>query len=400
MKLQYQILKQKNYLFVLIVCAMVFSAVATSWAHECVQKNKNVSVEVDKTTIKLTIVKSDQFEQGDTKYTPKLTGQSGIATINPNASFNAVDAEVTFTGLKAGTTTFEIKWEYPASNPLLSGTCTVTVTVEGGNSPPELVGIPDMTMTEGETLIITVSASDPDADNITLTVNNLPPFASFTPEGGGKGTIAFGPGLDDAAVYAGIEVIAIDNGNPQLSDTTFFTLTVNNVNQAPAMAFLLDLTMSVNDSILVAVSATDADGDTLIFKANNLPSFATLTDNSDGTGEIEFTPGKGAAGDYLLEVTATDNGVPPLSDTTFFNLTVIELQAGSSANGENQNAIDRDPVNLFNGELFTGEPVDIHLQGPLPLFFKRYYAAFLASDGFVTGALGNNWLHNFDWRLT
>jgi len=51
------------------------------------------------------------------------------------------------------------------------------------NSPPELAGIPDTTMNEGETLIIPVSASDPDGDNITLTVNNLPLFAYFTPKG-------------------------------------------------------------------------------------------------------------------------------------------------------------------------------------------------------------------------
>lgn len=107
------------------------------------------------------------------------------------------------------------------------------------------------------------------------------------------------------------------------------------------------------------------------------------------------------AGPVTVSLTVTDVlGVSDTETKEDFILVIDPHAANSSANGEGQNANDADPVNLFNGELFTEEPADIDLGGPLPLLFKRYYAAFLTSDSFVAGVLGNNWLHNFDWRLT
>ncbi|WP_373089391.1 RHS repeat-associated core domain-containing protein [Zhongshania sp.] len=57
-----------------------------------------------------------------------------------------------------------------------------------------------------------------------------------------------------------------------------------------------------------------------------------------------------------------------------------------------------DPVNTFSGELFIAEDYDLYLDGPLPLYFKRYYGSYLRR-GYIVGDLGDNWLHNFDWRV-
>ncbi|RMF97245.1 MAG: hypothetical protein D6727_05915, partial [Gammaproteobacteria bacterium] len=59
---------------------------------------------------------------------------------------------------------------------------------------------------------------------------------------------------------------------------------------------------------------------------------------------------------------------------------------------------DRDPVNTFNGELYTNRLRDIDLGGPMPLYFERYYASYLRRS-FIVGDLGSNWRHNFDARL-
>ena len=45
-------------------------------------------------------------------------------------------------------------------------------------------------------------------------------------------------------------------------------------------------------------------------------------------------------------------------------------------------------------------PPDLNLGGPMPLIFQRYYASRLQSDGFISGRLGVNWLHNFEMSLT
>ena len=59
-----------------------------------------------------------------------------------------------------------------------------------------------------------------------------------------------------------------------------------------------------------------------------------------------------------------------------------------------------EPINTFSGELFDLEAVDLNLGGPMPLFFARYYASKIASDGNISSALGRNRLHNFDAKLT
>jgi RHS repeat-associated protein len=57
-----------------------------------------------------------------------------------------------------------------------------------------------------------------------------------------------------------------------------------------------------------------------------------------------------------------------------------------------------EPVNTFNGELYFTERPDLFLDGPMPLYFERYFASYLRRS-FILGDLGNNWLHNYDHRF-
>ncbi len=98
--------------------------------------------------------------------------------------------------------------------------------VSSPNNAPLLNPIADHTMDEDTTLNVPVTASDPDMDNITLSINNLPAFGSFADNGDGTGTISFAPMAGDSGVYQNIEIIATDDGIPPLSDSTTFTLTV------------------------------------------------------------------------------------------------------------------------------------------------------------------------------
>ncbi|MFH1808141.1 MAG: RHS repeat-associated core domain-containing protein, partial [Pseudomonadota bacterium] len=57
-----------------------------------------------------------------------------------------------------------------------------------------------------------------------------------------------------------------------------------------------------------------------------------------------------------------------------------------------------EPVNTFTGELYDSYAPDIHLGGPLPVYFARYYSSGMAAAG-ITGRLGDNWRHNYEWSL-
>ncbi|MEZ4765480.1 MAG: cadherin repeat domain-containing protein [Calditrichia bacterium] len=57
----------------------------------------------------------------------------------------------------------------------------------------------------------------------------------------------------------------------------------------------------------------------------NLPDFASVSDNGNGTGNIQLTPGFEDSGSYTLSAIVTDDGTPNLSDTVSFSLTINEV---------------------------------------------------------------------------
>jgi YD repeat-containing protein len=59
-----------------------------------------------------------------------------------------------------------------------------------------------------------------------------------------------------------------------------------------------------------------------------------------------------------------------------------------------------EPVGTDSRELFFGEPSDLRVRGVFPLTLERYYSSRQVMEGIPTGALGPNWLHNYDWMLT
>ncbi len=208
-------------------------------------------------------------------------------------------------------------------NALLFDETSFLLTVNNINRPPELTTINHQQIAEGGTLDISLSATDPDDDEITLSAENLPDFANFNDDGNGSGTIRFLPGFEDAGDYTNIRITAEDDGNPSLSETIEFTVTIDEKNRAPEIAIISDQEMEEGDSLEVAISATDADGDDIIFAVNNLPEFGNLTDNGDGSGTIIFLPLYDHSAFYgNIEVIAEDNSDPAAADTFHFSVMV------------------------------------------------------------------------------
>jgi murein DD-endopeptidase MepM/ murein hydrolase activator NlpD len=104
-----------------------------------------------------------------------------------------------------------------------------------------------------------------------------------------------------------------------------------NVNRPPVMSAIAGQIMNEGETLNIGVSSTDPDSNSITLTAN-LPSFGNLIDNGDGTGTISFAPGFNVAGVYSnIEVIATDDGSPSLSDTVVFALTVNDRNGAPSA---------------------------------------------------------------------
>ena len=95
--------------------------------------------------------------------------------------------------------------------------------VETPNSSPVLNEVGAITLAYGSTEQITVGASDPDGDAVTLRFVGLPPFATFTDGQNGSGTLTLAPKPTDGGTYE-VRLIATDDFNGRDEETFFITV--------------------------------------------------------------------------------------------------------------------------------------------------------------------------------
>ncbi|MEA2108401.1 MAG: putative Ig domain-containing protein [Pseudomonadota bacterium] len=209
---------------------------------------------------------------------------------------------VTFTATDNGT---------PAQN----DSETVTITVGDVNRPPVLNAIGAKTVDENELLEFTITASDPDADALTYAASNLPTGASFDDA---QQRFNWTPGYGESGNYT-VTFTATDNGTPAQSDSETITITVGNVNRPPVLNSIGAKTVDENELLEFTITASDPDADILTYTASNLPTGASF---DDAQQKFSWTPGYGAAGNYTVTFTVTDDGAPTQSDSETITITV------------------------------------------------------------------------------
>jgi len=193
------------------------------------------------------------------------------------------------------------------------------------NHAPTLAAIDDRTVNEGELLSFTVTASDPDLPTqaLSFSLENAPAGAAIDPA---TGLFTWTPTEEQGPGVYTITIKVTDNGNPPLSDSKTFKVTVNKGNHAPTLAVIDDRTVNEGELIAFIVSATDPDvpSNTLSFALDpGAPEGAMIHKD---TGAFYWRPSEAQGpGTFVITVRVTDNGVPPLSATTSFTCTVREV---------------------------------------------------------------------------
>jgi hypothetical protein len=209
----------------------------------------------------------------------------------------------------------------------------MTITVLNVNAAPVFDALDLFQIQEGQSLSIRAFALDPDnpsfvpqdrlADgtlselestnpSVTYAVSNLPPGAAFDPV---TTLFSWQTEFADAGLYQ-IGFTATDDGDGTGSPlTTLATLPIRvlNTNRPPVIAPITNQSLNRGEVVDVVVQATDDDGDPIALSAAGLPglgipSFASFTDNGDGTAVLHLTPGFGARGNHSITITARDDG--------------------------------------------------------------------------------------------
>ena len=186
---------------------------------------------------------------------------------------------------------------------------TITITVTNVNRTPVLAAIGNKSVDEGATLSFTISATDPDGDTITYSIDPLPAGAAFNTT---TGAFSWTPGYDQA----GPDSTTFTATDGTAEDTEAITITVNNVDRPPTISSIGNQSVFAAEPLTFSVSATDPDGDAISYSTSSLPTGATF-DSTNHT--FNWTPTSAQAGSYPLTFTA-DSGT--LSDSETITIAV------------------------------------------------------------------------------
>ncbi len=193
----------------------------------------------------------------------------------------------------------------------------------GENYPPALKISGWPIIQAGDSVLLTVGATDPDEDQeITIETLRIPDGANYE-----SGKFVWETTTDDIGTDTVI-FIATDDGEPAMADTDTVVITVSAdpVNQPPVLSFEGRHTVVAGEDLAIAVSATDPDdAQTVSIEALRFPDGATFENDT-----LRWTPSEENIGNDTAIFVATDDGDPVLADTDTVVITVTETLTNES----------------------------------------------------------------------
>ncbi|MEM7274390.1 MAG: putative Ig domain-containing protein [Actinomycetota bacterium] len=184
------------------------------------------------------------------------------------------------------------------------------------NTPPVIDAIADQVSSQRDQVILQLTATDPDPEQLRWAVDRLPAGLTLDQDTGRiTGTVA-----DDAVVDSPYTITVTATDTSEATDTTTFDWTINTIPQILAVA---DRTTTEGDDVTVQLTAVDPDFGPVSWQADGLPTGLTL---DPSTGLITGAPIVGTAGDSPFDVVITATDQAGGTDATTFSWTIEPLQ--------------------------------------------------------------------------
>lgn len=150
-------------------------------------------------------------------------------------------------------------------------------------------------------------------------------------------------------VYIGPDHARITSANIEFGNSYSWYFNTETVNQPPVLQPIGNQSVAEDQTEVIPLSADAPDDDFLSFTGTSLPSFASLIDHDDGTATLTLSPLAGDAGTYPVTIEVIDNGLPSLSDSETFDITVNVLPLDSDGDGLNdaeESLLGTDPYDV------------------------------------------------------
>ncbi len=212
-----------------------------------------------------------------------------------------------------------------SQSPPLSDSKSVTITVHEVNDAPVLGGVTDRAVNEEQLLTFTVAATDPDLPKqaMTFALEGAPAGAAIDPT---TGAFTWTPTEEQGQGVYPMTVKVSDTGDPVLTDSKPFTVTIAEVNKKPKLTPVANQAVDEGTVLLLTPKATDDD-----LPANSL-TYSLGPEAPDGatvnptTGAFYWRPSESQGPDtHSVTLRVTDNGTPPLDDSVTFDVNVREV---------------------------------------------------------------------------
>ena len=208
---------------------------------------------------------------------------------------------------------------------LKSSLAPFSITVQASpptqNSPPSITGTPSSEVFEGQAYAFTPSATDPEGDKLTFSINNQPNWLTFDSSTGAL----FGvPDKEDAGEYSGIQITASDSTSA--ASLAAFSITVHAApeeNLPPSISGTPPTDAREDETYSFIPLATDPENDELSFSISNQPSWLSF---DTATGVLSGAPNEADIGLYTdIEIIVTDGEAE--TSLPSFDLTVHSTSA-------------------------------------------------------------------------
>ncbi|MBK8039286.1 MAG: tandem-95 repeat protein [Verrucomicrobiaceae bacterium] len=285
-----------------------------------------------------------------------LSGTAPNLTYTPSADYHGAD-----------TFTFRVN-----DGQADSAVATVSITVNPVNDVP-VAAAQSVTVAEDSTVLVTLSADDVDGDALTYQVATQPAHGTlngliYTPDADFNGTDSFTFTADDGTAVSAAAVVSI---------------IVTPVNDAPVAQHAL-ATTAEDSPVLIPLSATDSDQDTLGYTLTALPTHGTA---SLVNGIVTYTPDADYHGADSFSFQADDGQI--VSNIATVQITITPVNDAPTANAIAV-TVNEDTVlsitlsgNDVDGDALTFEVLSQPAHGTLNGLVYTPDADFSGADSFT-----------------
>ena len=321
-------------------------------------------------------VTSSSFSLSATNGTNGSTSVSNnIITFSPDSDYNGSDS-----------------FSYTLTQGDKTSSADVMVTIEAVNDAPSIDIPSTIEVEEGQTAVITVSVSDVDEDELTLTLGGTD-ADSFNLSDESVLTFKEAPDYETKTSYS-ITLTLTDGTETVTKDVTIIITDINDA--APVFTSEATFSAAENQTAIGTVTATDPEGDSFSFSISG----SELSITSEGVLSFTSAPDYETKATYTATVTAVDTEDNSATQDITVNVTnvndnspVFTSNTTFSAE-ENQTSIGTVTVADADGDdigfTVSGDELEISSSGDLTFITAPDYEAKITYTATVTASDGAN----------